>query len=134
MSKFRAATAVVVLALVVVAAGQLPGPPQWPSEVQWAKNNAHRYGASVEYRLWDGTRVDYLTEGEAIEIDWAAPGKHFEAVGQALYYAAVTGKRPAIILLVKDVQADARFVYRTHVVCARAGIRLYVEQVQPVRL
>lgn len=85
--------------------------------------------AKAEFALWDGTRVDILTDEYAIEADWAKPGKHFEAIGQALYYAEVAGRKPGILLLVTDMKSQSRFVYRTAVVCASHDIRLWVERV-----
>ena len=86
------------------------------------------YDAQAEVRLWDGTRVDLRTDTYAIEIDW--PQKWAEAIGQSLYYAEVTGLEPGIILLVRDMDSDRRHVYRCQTVCARAGIRLFVEIVE----
>lgn len=55
-------------------------------------------GAEVEFRLEDGTRVDCLTDEYAIEVDWAH--KWAEAIGQSLYYADQTGRKPGILLIV----------------------------------
>lgn len=88
---------------------------------------APKYQAEMEARLWDGTRVDLLTETYAIEVDWSA--KWAEAVGQSLYYAELTGKKPAVILLVKDAKAEAKFIYRLQTVAAKHGIRLFIEPV-----
>lgn len=98
-------------------------------ELAECRRLAPKYNAKLEARLFDGTRVDLLTADYAIEVDYAKSGKHFEAVGQALYYAIVTGKKPGIILLVRS-EKDLRFVYRTQAVCARHNIRLWVEKVQ----
>ena len=98
-----------------------------PSEREWQKQLAPKYAALMEHQLWDRTRVDLLNSEYAIEIDFAK--KWAEAIGQALYYAEMTGKKPGIILLVKtDLAADAKFVYRCQTVCARYGIKLWVEQ------
>lgn len=56
-------------------------------------------GWQMETKLANGTRVDCMTERLAIEIDWS--WKWPEAIGQSLNYAAVTGKRPAVILICK---------------------------------
>lgn len=98
-------------------------------EVEEAKRIADRWEAQTEVQMWDGTRVDILTETTAWEVDWAKPGKHFEAIGQALYYAEVTGKKPGVVLLVTDLEKEAKYVYRTAVVCAKYGITLHVEKV-----
>jgi len=49
-----------------------------------------------ERRLWDGIRVDILTQDFAVEVDWAP--KYAEAIGQSLLYALYTKKRPGIVL------------------------------------
>lgn len=51
----------------------------------------------IEVKLHDKTRVDCLTETHAIEIDWC--NKWAEGVGQSLYYAKVTGKKPGLALI-----------------------------------
>ena len=56
-------------------------------------------GGEMEVVLSDRTRVDCLTEEYAIEVDFAK--KWAESVGQALYYAKITGKKPAIGLIVE---------------------------------
>ncbi len=50
-----------------------------------------------EYELSDKTRVDCLTDEYAIEYDFA--NKKYEAVGQALHYAVMTGKKPKVVLI-----------------------------------
>lgn len=84
-------------------------------------------GSKVEVRQWDYTRVDLLTDTHAIEADW--PAKWAEAIGQSLYYAELTGKKAGIILLVKDRQKEARYIYRCQTVCAKHGIKLWLEDV-----
>lgn len=94
-----------------------------------AQDRLHsKYGGKVEHRLWDQTRVDILTDKEAIEIDFAR--KWAEAIGQAKYYAYVTGKDPAIILLITDRTRDGNYIYRCQTVCVREGITLYLETLQ----
>lgn len=62
-----------------------------------------------EFVLWDNTRVDCLTKDYAIEFDFAK--KWAESVGQSLYYAKMTGKKPAVALILTDLE-DYRFVKR----------------------
>jgi len=45
-------------------------------------------------------RVDCLTEQYAIEIDFS--NKHYEALGQALYYSTLTNKSAGIWLIVEE--------------------------------
>ena len=65
-------------------------------------------GGQVEYRLPDGTRCDCLTDEYAIEVEFAPKWK--EAIGQALHYARLTGKKPAIVLLV-DPGRDLKYLW-----------------------
>lgn len=62
-----------------------------------------------EFVLWDGTRVDCLAKDYAIEFDFAK--KWAESVGQALYYAKMTGKKPAVVLILEDL-SDYKYVKR----------------------
>ena len=62
-----------------------------------------------EVLLWDLTRVDCLTKDYAIEFDFAK--KWAESVGQSLYYAKMTGKMPAVVLILTKI-SDYRYVKR----------------------
>ena len=55
----------------------------------------------ADYTLQDQSRVDCLTETHAFEVDWADGMKVYEAIGQSLYYASQTGKKPGILLLIR---------------------------------
>ncbi len=72
---------------------------------QWCKTDFGR----KEAVLWDMTRVDCLTKDYAIEFDFAK--KWAESVGQSLYYAELTHKKPAVVLILKN-WADLRYVKR----------------------
>lgn len=52
---------------------------------------------AIEYRLPDKTRVDCLLNDYALEVDWDY--KWAESIGQSLYYAKMTGKQPAVLLI-----------------------------------
>ena len=54
----------------------------------------------IEYQLSDRTRVDCLTDEYAIEYDWAK--KWAESIGQAMYYSNMTGKKPAVAIIIKN--------------------------------
>jgi len=119
-----------VLALLMVTfsfAGKKPG------EREHAERIAIKYNAKVEVKLWDHTRVDLLNDTHAYEVDWVR--KYAEGVGQALYYGVVTNKKPALILLVRDLVKESRYIYRAQTVCARAGVELHLEVIpaDPVR-
>ena len=59
--------------------------------------------------LWDGTRVDCLTKDYAVEFDFAK--KWAESIGQTLYYSKMTGKKPAVAIILTSL-TDYRFVKR----------------------
>ncbi len=93
-------------------------------------------GGRAEYVLPDRTRVDCLTDEYAVEVDFAR--KWAEAIGQALYYATVTGKRPAV-LLIMERPTDARYLLRLKRVAATTSLadsnhRLKVMTITPAEL
>lgn len=51
----------------------------------------------MEVVLGDRTRVDCLTFGMAIEVEFAA--KWAESVGQSMHYALMTGRHPGVALI-----------------------------------
>lgn len=96
-------------------------------ELSEVRRIAPKYSAAVEVRQWDDTRIDMLTDTHAIEVDWSE--KWAEAVGQSLYYAAVSGRKPGICLLVRDREKESRHIFRCQTVCVRHGIWLFLEPV-----
>ncbi|MBD1584681.1 hypothetical protein HC733_20905 [Pseudoalteromonas sp. S16_S37] len=58
----------------------------------------------IEHRLSDKTRIDCLNDDYAIEYDWGK--KWAEAIGQALYYSAMTGKKAGIVLIVNTATKE----------------------------
>ncbi len=72
---------------------------------QWCTSDFGR----KEAVLWDMTRVDCLAKDYAIEFDFAK--KWAESVGQALYYSKMTGKKPAVTLIL-TTPADYKYVKR----------------------
>lgn len=65
-------------------------------------------GGLSEYELSDRTRVDCLTPEYAVEFDYAH--KWAESIGQSLYYSKMTGKKPAIALIMG--QGDEKYFNR----------------------
>lgn len=80
----------------------------------------------TEHRLWDGTRVDLLSDEYAVEVDYA--GKWAKCIGQALYYGHVTDRQPVCLLLAAGT-TENHFVYRCQTVCEAHGIQLWVVQI-----
>ena len=70
---------------------------------QWCTSDFGR----KEAVLWDMTRVDCLAKDYAIEFDFAK--KWAEAIGQSLYYSKLTGKKPAVAIILTSIN-DYRFV------------------------
>ena len=59
-----------------------------------------------QFKLKDLSRVDCLTETHAFEVDWADGMKVYEAIGQSLYYASQTAKKPGILLLIRKDNSE----------------------------
>jgi hypothetical protein len=59
----------------------------------------------------------------AIEVDFAK--KWAESVGQALYYAEMTGKKPAVGFIVFDTATDARRMHRLEVLAEKYHIKIF---------
>lgn len=73
----------------------------------------------VEFVLPDKTRVDCLTNTHAIEYDYGK--KWAEAIGQSLYYSAITGKKAGIVLIVNPRTKD-RYLKRINKVIEAKGL------------
>jgi len=82
----------------------------------------NRLKGEMEVVLHDKTRVDCLTEEYAIEVDWAK--KWAEGVGQSIYYAEMTNKKPAVALIMADTDADKRHFKRLSVVANKLDIHI----------
>jgi hypothetical protein len=78
-------------------------------------------GGTLEYRLDDQTRVDCLLPEYAVEVEFAH--KWAESIGQSLFYAMKTDRKPGILLIVGE--KDQRFIDRLTVVCQKYGIKLW---------
>jgi len=82
----------------------------------------NEFGGKMEYVLFDKARVDCLTNEYAIEVDFAK--KWAEGVGQALYYAEITGKKPAIGLIVGS--DDDAYLKRVGTVAEKFDIKIII--------
>lgn len=63
----------------------------------------------IEYKLPDNTRIDCLTPVYAMEFDWCH--KWAEGVGQSLFYAHMTNRKPVLVLICSDKEKH-RFIKR----------------------
>lgn len=82
----------------------------------------NEFGGKTEYILFDKTRVDCLTDEYAIEVDFAK--KWAEGIGQSLYYAEITKKKPAIALIVGE--GDEKYLNRIKTVAEKFDIKIIV--------
>ena len=90
-------------------------------EYQTAWCNAHN--GIMEYKLDDNTRVDCLTNGYAVEFDFAS--KWAESIGQSLYYALKTDLKPAVVLIMEKPAKDLKYLNRLYQVSNKFGITVY---------
>jgi len=88
----------------------------------------HGTDSVTEYRLRDATRVDCMAQIDgvfyAIEFDFA--DKWAEAIGQALYYARMTKRKPAVVLIVEDFERDMKYINRFTYATFGTEIRLFL--------
>lgn len=85
----------------------------------WAEKN----NAEVEVVLDDGARVDCVTEEYAIEFDFA--NKWAESIGQSLYYALKTDKKPAVVLIMENPEREEKYYNRLKTVADQYGITIF---------
>ena len=62
---------------------------------EWCQQN----NGISEVKMIDNTRIDCLTNTHAVEFDFAP--KWAEAIGQSLHYSRLSGKKPAIVLIIE---------------------------------
>lgn len=98
--------------------------------VRWYAATLNDPAVQVEHTLIEGSRVDILTTQHAFEVDYAE--KWDEGVGQCLFYAAATGRAPALLLLLhRGDDNDRRDYLRALVVCNAHKIRLIAVKIPP---
>lgn len=81
-----------------------------------------KWNGAKEYRLKDKTRVDCVTKNYAVEFDFAP--KWAESFGQAKYYAEMTGKKPAVILIIEQ-PSDWKYYNRLNSIARKNGVTLW---------
>lgn len=81
-----------------------------------------RWHGAQEVTLKDKTRVDCVTKNYAVEFDFAQ--KWAESIGQAMYYAKMTGKNPAIILIIEK-PSDFKHYKKAEKITEDLGIKLW---------
>jgi hypothetical protein len=96
----------ILLSLVAVTTAQAKRqhPESW-----YQSQVCNDFGGTVEVVQADSARVDCLTATHAIEFDFGS--KWAEGIGQALLYAAQTGKRAGVVLVLENA-AEQRYLDR----------------------
>lgn len=109
----------ILLPAILVVSACSSGPLHEKDYQQWW---CRRHNGEMEYRLKDGARVDCLTSEYAVEVEYAS--KWAESIGQSLYYARSTGRKPAVLVIVRD-KGDERFMKRLRSVAKEQGIKVW---------
>lgn len=84
----------------------------------------NKFGGRTEYILPDKTRVDCLLKEHAIEVDFAQ--KWAESIGQSLYYANQTSRKPAVLLIIEDIEKDQKYLKRLENVSKKHHIDIWI--------
>ena len=114
-------TILLIMILFIISAPAWAG--HFAKEQVYQKQWCSECGGVIEYVLPDRTRVDCLTDQYAIEFDFAP--KWAEAIGQSLYYALMTKRKPGIVLIIES-PGDSRYVKRLRTVADKYGIRVWL--------
>ena len=86
--------------------------------------NKTEFAGETEYFLPDNMRADIVTETHAYEVEWASKWK--ESIGQALYYAIHTERKPGVILLCNSSAKDKVSYLRLMTVASKYQISVMV--------
>jgi hypothetical protein len=120
--KKASALFLLITAALLITACHTPAPKK-KKESYYQQQLCERLGGETEYVLKDRTRVDCLSDTYAIEVDFAR--KWAEGIGQSLYYAQMTGRHPAVGLIVNG-KKDARYLKRLEVTAEEYGIKIFI--------
>jgi hypothetical protein len=89
------------------------------TEAEYQEEWCGMKGGEAEYILPDRTRCDCLTTAHAVEMDFAR--KWAEALGQSLHYAANTGRRAGIVLIIEE-PGEVKYLERLEAVIGHYGL------------
>ena len=92
-------------------------------EVEYQTYWCSQHGGVMEYELPDKARVDCLTKEYAIEFDFAY--KWAESIGQSLYYAMMTDRKPAVVLIMENPEHEQQYLKRLKTVAEKYGITVF---------
>ena len=71
----------------------------WSDELDISKTWCQSMNGEAEFRLYDNARVDCLLPQYAVEVEYTT--KWYESIGQSLYYAMMTDRKPGILFIRK---------------------------------
>ena len=88
---------IILISLIVLLVSMPAYSKRMFAEAEYQNYWCSNHNGITEYELKDFTRVDCLTETQAIEFDFA--NKWAECIGQSLHYGLMTHKQPACVLI-----------------------------------
>lgn len=95
-------------------------------QTKWCENE----GGELEHVFDDGARADCLTDEYAVEFDFAP--KWAESIGQSLYYALKSGKKPGVVLIIESPH-DEHYLKRLKAVADKYGISVWEMRLKDVK-
>lgn len=75
-------------------------------ESYYSKKFCNEISGDATIILEDKSSPDCVTNTHVFEVDWADGMKVYEAIGQSLYYASQTDKKPGILLLIRKDKSE----------------------------
>lgn len=75
-----------------------------PEEKNFRDNWCQRMGGETNFLLDDKMMVDCLLDEYAVAIDFAS--QWAEVIGKSKYFAAMTGRKPGIVLILENEEKD----------------------------
>jgi hypothetical protein len=95
-------------------------PPPGEFQAKWCIDN----GGVVDYiKEDDSSNIACMKDQYIIDVAYANQWK--EAVGQALYYSAVTGKKPGIALIMLNSTEDKKHLDSLRLVADKYNIKVW---------
>ena len=113
-----------IMLFIFLIIGQSLNAKQIKSEKYYQQKYCSSIGATIEARI-GRVRIDCLTKEYAIEVDFAK--KKYEGVGQSLYYAMITDKKPMLVLIAeRENRANRSHIAIAREICREYDIRLVI--------
>lgn len=114
---------IILISLIVLLVSMPANAKRMFAEAEYQNYWCSSHNGITEYELKDFTRVDCLTETQAIEFDFA--NKWAECIGQSLHYGLMTHKQPACVLIMERGNKDLKYLKRLRRVAYKKGIATY---------